>query len=172
MKKSLLCFLSFVTFSLFAQNATVSKLSYSEVVEVKAASAKILNERATDFLQAKRMDVKTIPNAINSIGTLNVTYTSIKKGPESGYVKFTFRITIKDGKYKIEMSDFKHEGIQGKSSGGAIDLEKPECGETLITKSSWMTIKDQTPVLLKTFVQELKTKMENPAKATPANTDF
>ena len=172
MKMYILLFATIFTLPLMAQNEVADKVSYSDVVAVSGASAKTLTDRATSFLQSKKVEPKTVGNTVTGIVALPVAYTSVKKGPESGFVKFSFKATIKDGKYKIDLTDFKHEGIQGKSSGGSIDLLNPECGETHITKGSWITIKEQTQEKLKVFVQELKTKMDNPAKVAPANTDF
>jgi len=172
MKMYILFFATFLTLPLMAQNDVAGKVGHSEVVVVVGASAKTLTDRVTAFLQSKRVEPKIVGNIVTGIGSLSVAYTSVKKGPESGYVKFVFKTTIKDGKYKIDLTDFKHEGIQGKSSGGSIDLPNPECGETHITKGSWITIKEQAQEKLKVFVQELKTKMDNPAKVAPASTDF
>lgn len=172
MKTSVLLFAIFLTLPVFAQTDVAGKVGHSEVVEVTGATAKTLTARAASFMESKRIEPRTVGNAVSGIGTLTVAYTSVKKGPESGHVKFGLRITIKDGKYKIDLTDFKHEGIQGKSSGGSIDLANPECGETHITKGSWITIKEQTQDKMKAFVQELKTKMDNPTKSAPENTDF
>jgi hypothetical protein len=172
MKMNILFFAVFLTLPVLAQTDVASKIGHSEVVEVAGAKAKTLTARATAFMESKRIEPKAIANAMSGIGTLSVAYTSVKKGPETGNVKFGLKITIKDGKYKIDLSDFKHEGIQGKSSGGSVDLAQPECGETHITKASWITIKEETQTKMQAFVQELKTKMDNPAKTAPANTDF
>jgi hypothetical protein len=172
MKMYILIFAVFLTLPVFAQTDVAGKIGHSDVMEVAGATAKTLSARATAFMESKRIESRTIGNAVSGIGTLTVAYTSVKKGPETGNVKFGMKITIKDGKYKIDLTDFKHEGIQGKSSGGSVDLAQPECGETHITKASWITIKAETQSKMKAFVQELKTKMDNPAKAAPANNDF
>ena len=70
------------------------------------------------------------------------------------------------------MTDFKHVGIQGKSSGGPIELEAPECGEAQISKAAWSQIKELTQTQLKSYVAELKKKMDNPAKAVAPSSDF
>ena len=105
-------------------------------------------------------------------GVFNVSYPSVKKGTDVGQVKFNFKVSVKDGKYKMDLTNFRHEGIHGKSSGGSIDLEKAECGEAQILHSAWVQIKEQTQDQMKSFVQELKKKMDNPGKVTPVNNDF
>ena len=172
MKMYNLFFAVFLTLPAFAQTDLASKIGHSEVVEVAGASAKTLTIRATSFMESKKIETRTIGNTVSGIGALSVAYTSVKKGPETGNVKFALKITIKDGKYKIDLTDFKHEGIQGKSSGGSVDLEKAECGESHITKGSWAMIKTETSAKMKVFVQELKIKMDYPAKVAPVNTDF
>lgn len=162
--------MAFVSMPLFAQDN--AKLSHSEVVEVAGANAKTLTDRATTFMKLKKIEPRTMANTISGIGTLTVAYTSVKKGAESGFIKFGIKMMIKDGKYKIDLTDFRHEGMQGKSAGGPLDLAKPECGPAQITDASWAKIKTDAPELMKAFVQELKTKMDNPVKATPVNTDF
>lgn len=170
MIKSLLCAIALVPMVLVAQNA--AKVVHSEIVEVKGATAQTLTSRATTFLQLKKIEAKTVGNVLSGVGTLTVSYPSIKKGTESGFVKFNLKMMIKDGKYKVDLTDFKHEGMHGKSSGGPIELEKPECGEAQISGVGWAAIKEQTQVQLKAFVQEMKIKMDHPVKTPPPSTDF
>ncbi len=156
---------------LVAQPST-TKMGHSEIVDVKGATAATLTTRAKDFMTLKRIESKTVGNTISGTGTFTVSYQSVKKGTENGHVKFEIKLMVKDGKYKMDLTDFKHEGIQGKSTGGSLDLEKPECGETQITTAAWASIKEQAQAQLKAFVQELKTKMDHPAKKAPVNSDF
>ncbi len=171
MIRNLLFFLALLPMSIFAQDAP--KVSHTEVVEVAGASAKTLTDRANTFMTLKRIEAKTVGNVVSGIGSLTVSYQSIKFGVDKGFVKFDMKIMLKDGKYKIDLSDFKHEGMHGKSSGGSIDLEKPECGDAQIYPAAWATIKSQTQEQLKIFLLELKKKMANPVKTVaPSTTDF
>lgn len=173
MKKYILLTMAFFTMSLIAQNNVVVKIGHTEIVDVAGATAQILTSRATTFLKSKKIDSKVAGINITGTGSFTVSYPSVKRGmTESGYVKFFVKILVKDGKYKIDLSDFKHEGIKGQSAGGSIDLEKPVCGETQISNAAWAKIKEQAQEQLKSFVQELKNNMDNPAKSTPAPADF
>ena len=173
MIKYLLFFAALLPVSLIAQNTVDGKVGYSEVVEVKGATAATFTDRANTFMKIKKIEPKTVGNVISGTGAFKVTYTSVKKGSESGYVKFAIKIMVKDGKYKVDLSNFIHEGIQGMSSGGSIDLERAECGDAQILHGSWIKIKEQTQEQLTAFVKELKTKMDNPVKAAPTSTtDF
>lgn len=172
MKNYLIPIIAFFPMLLFAQTDGASKTGHSEVVEVKNATAKILTERASNYLALKKIEAKTIGSVVSGTGVFNVTYASIKKGFDQGHVKFKIKIMIKDGKYKMDLTDFIHEGIHGKSSGGSIDLEKPECGEVQIMATAWSAIKSQTQDHIKAFVKELKVKMDNPVKAAAPSSDF
>ena len=172
MIKYILFLTTFLPMSLLAQTTEGTKTGHSEVVEVKGATAKTLTDRANTFMQLKRIEAKTAGNIISGTGTFTVSYPSVKKGTEAGHINFNIKIMIKDGKYKLDLTDFKHVGIHGRSSGGSVDLEKPEAGESQITNEAWVKIKEQTKEQMKSFVQELKTKMDHPAKKAPANTDF
>jgi hypothetical protein len=172
MIKYMLTVAAFLPLSLMAQTDPTGKVSYSEIVEVKGATTATLMDRANTFLTLKKIENKKVGTTITGVGALNVAYTSIKKGPENGLVKFNLKLMIKDGKYKMDMTDFKHEGIMGKSTGGPIELEKPECGEAQLSPASWAAIKEQTQTQLKAFVQELKIKMDNPAKKVAPSSDF
>ncbi len=163
---------AFLPLLLFAQNESQGKYVYSEVVEVKNSTAKILTTRAMDFLTFKKVEAKTVGNIISGIGTFNVTYPSVKKGFDVGHVKFNIKIMVKDGKYKLDLTNFRHEGIHGKSSGGPLELEKAECGEAQIMATAWEKIKEQTQEQIKTYVKELKTKMGNPVKVAAPSSDF
>jgi len=171
MIKYILFIVTLLPLSLIAQN-DAAKVAHSEVVEVAGASVKTLTDRANTFMSIKRIEAKTTGNVISGIGSLLVSYPSIKFGTDQGYVKFNLKIIVKDGKYKIDLTDFRHEGMQGKSTGGSIDLEKPECGEVQITNAAWAKIKAQTQEQLQAFVQELKKKMGNAAKVAAPNNDF
>lgn len=171
MIKYILFLTAFLPMFLFAQDAG-TKIGHSEVIDVKGATAKTLTDRANTFLQIKKFTPKTTGFIVSGTGVFNINYPSVKKGFEVGQVKFNIKIMIKDGKYKLDLTNFKHEGIHGRSSGGSVDLEKPECGDTQITNEAWLKIKEETQVQLKAFVQELKIKMDNPVKTPPPSTDF
>lgn len=172
MIKYILFVAALLPFSLVAQTNTAGKIGHSEVVEVKGATASTLTSRATAFLQSKKIEAKTVGTTISGEGAFVVSYPSVKKAMENGYVKFKVKIMVKDGKYKVDLTDFHHEGMQGRSSGGPLELEKPECGEVQLLYGSWIKIKEQNQEHLKAFVQDLKTKMDNPTKAAPATSDF
>lgn len=174
MKKYILFLTTLFTSSLVSQNTTVTKVGHSEIVEVSGATAQVLSSRATTYLKSKKVETKVAGIAISGTGSFTVSYPSVKKGmTESGYVKFNIKIMVKEGKYKIDLSEFRHEGIKGQSAGGSIDQEKPICGETQISNVAWLKIKEQNQEHLKNFIAELKSNMENPSKSTPAATsDF
>jgi hypothetical protein len=172
MIKYILFAVAFLPMTLTAQNTVAPKLGFSEIVDVKSATAKTLMDRANTFMQVKKIEPKIAGTIISGTGSFTMSYPSVKKGFESGMVKFGIKIMVKDGKYKVDLTNFVHEGIQGRSSGGSIDLEKPECTYTQITSEAWAKIKEQTQEQLKAFVQELKTKMDNPVKVAPPSSDF
>lgn len=172
MKNYLFAIAVFLPMLLFAQNDAAKKTGYSEVAEVKNSTAKILTGRASNFLALKKIEAKTVGSVVSGTGIFNVSYPSVKKGFDIGHVKFNIKIMIKDGKYKMDLTDFRHEGIHGKSSGGSIDLEKAECGEAQIMATAWAAIKAQAQDQLKTFVKELKVKMDNPVKVSAPSSDF
>lgn len=171
MIKHLLTVVAFLPMAVMAQN-NLGKIGFTEVVDVAGATASTLSTRANTFLNSKKIETKTVGNTISGIGTFTVAYPSVKKATENGYVKFDAKIMVKDGKYKVDLTNFRHEGMQGRSTGGSLDLDKPECGEAQLTATAWVKIKEQNQSLLDSFVQELKTKMNNPVKTAAPSSDF
>jgi len=170
MLKKMLFVVALLPMSLIAQVA--GKVGHSEVVEVKGAAASTLTSRANTFLTKKKIEAKTAGTVISGTGTFIVAYPSIKFGTDKGNVHFNLKLMVKDGKYKMDLTDFKHEGMHGKSSGGSIDLEKPECGEVQLSGAAWGQIKEQTLDQLQAFVMELKKNLDNPTKAAAPSSDF
>ncbi len=147
----------------FAQNnppidETTKKISFTEVVNVDKGEKSKMSTKAKQWAESKGYVIKSITlESMNATGKLNVSYPSVVKGKmENGQVKFDIIIQFKDGKYKYNFTNFIHEGLKGKSNGGALELVEAECGRAQIANGSWNKIKSDTFVELEKIIPELK----------------
>lgn len=140
-----------------------NKISYSEVVIVPAVSKQELFHRATmwftlNFKSSKDVVQLSDENSGEIIGkgSFNVDYTGLG-AKNIGFVSFTILVSVKDGKYKYQITDFWHDGgVSNVKSPGDLLIEKP--GWT-ITKGAWLGVKEQTKSNVSNIIESLKISM-------------
>jgi hypothetical protein len=157
MYKKLCLFVIFFCGYAIAQS---SEMAFSNVITVENAQKSVLITRAKMFLESKKYDIKVEGDAVKGKGKFVVEYPSVVKGKtEKGEVYFNIAVMCKDGRYKYEINDFKHLGINGRASGGSLNLSDPECGKAQIALSSWNKIKSDTNENVKKLIDELQKNM-------------
>lgn len=162
-----------LTFRISAQdlplNPETNKVTYSEVIEVKGASKDDLYLRAKNWALSNSYKPKTDRKAEGSYitkGQFTVQYPSPMKGMNhSGKVTFTMSISLKDGKYRYEMTDFIHESDRG--NGGKLENTDPACGKYTLVPAGWSKIKSLTPDEVEKIIKSLKEAMDSNYSAQP-----
>lgn len=130
MKKLLLIALLLIAFSSFAQQAvnmpkdsTTSKVAYIEVVEAEGVTAAELYSRAREWVSTSyksannvlQMDDKQEGKLIGKAYQDFVVPTAISKVTEQMW--YTFKIYVKDNKYRYEITDIYSKGYPTQSNG-------------------------------------------------------
>ncbi|MFQ3575812.1 MAG: DUF4468 domain-containing protein [Cytophagales bacterium] len=152
-----------LSITLFSQN---SPMSFSEVVTVEKAEKQALLTRAKMFFESKKYDLKVEGDQLKGIGKFVLEYPSVVKGKmERGEVHYDIVIACKDGRYKYELTKFRHVGINGKSNGGPLELPDAECGRAQIAAGSWAKIKTDTQEEVKKILSSLQNNMIEISKA-------
>lgn len=78
-------------------------------------------------------------------------------------VDFTLSIYLKDGRYKYELTDFNHVSYKSGYSGGALEDEKPNCGNFNMMKKGWIDVKEQAQSNANAIIADLKLTMNKKA---------
>ena len=154
-----------------AQKADPDTLSFSYVgvEQVESASAKVLQGRAKllvaeAFKSAK--DVIQLDDGDAGILIVKGNIVPVVKAPlmgsiDYGFVRFTLKIQVKDGRYKYTFSDFNHEAYErNMGSGGDLTNKKPACGTFVMTKGYWRQIKTYTDEQVVSLIARLDGAMK------------
>lgn len=173
MKKLLLAILLILPFCISAQENWM----FSEVVEVKDASANDLHLRckswfATSFKDSRNVLVSdNIETGMIANASIQVNFKSAMM-MRTGHVKFRMEIYFKEGRYKYELKDFTHEDTNGSNypgEGGSLTNEKPSCGTISMTMRDWKIIKEITGGEVTALIESLKTKMNSQIESQKDN---
>lgn len=71
-------------------------------------------------------------------------------------IDFTLKVQVKDGRYKYWISNFNHKSYKDGYSGGALENEKPACGNFNMVKKGWIEVKEIADQNAKKIVKSLK----------------
>ncbi len=167
----------------FAQNnelpidPTSNKINFNEVVKVnESTKANDIYDRAFAWVQSKKYKMISSDKASGTIvceATAPVVYPGPRVGMnDKGIVKFIITISAKDGRYRYEMTNFKHEGAGGKGNGGNLELAKAECGKYVLPDAGWAKIKKDTPAIVKDIITDLKVGIEPQGAPAPLKSDW
>jgi hypothetical protein len=172
MKKLIAGIALLISISIQAQNWPIdketNKILFTDVIKVDSVSQDELFLRAHEWCAKSYNDSKEViqlndKNAgkIVGKGAFRVTVKAIGMVYAGGYVKYTFSIAVKEGRFKYEISDFYHtkEGSDMAADGGSLENEKPVCGTFMITKSYWSQIKSQAYDNTIALIESLNTFM-------------
>lgn len=159
--------------SVFCQKVTfpiddkTGQITYSEVVPIEGKSKEDLN------ISAKKWFVNTFKSAQEVIqledrdqgvivgkGNLGVTL-SMLSSQNVGYVRFTVKIEVKEGRYRYSFTDFWHEvGSSTAVSPGDLRASKPGGGLLSMGMKNWNGIKEQTDQNVKAMIASLAKDMQ------------
>lgn len=79
----------------------------------------------------------------------------------NGFIKFTFKIQCKQGRYKYSVYDFIHISTKGDGySGGALELETPACGRFSLALRGWDDLRIKTYYDTKDMLKDLEKNMK------------
>ncbi|MFN3402956.1 MAG: DUF4468 domain-containing protein [Cytophagaceae bacterium] len=172
--------LGFLLFSLisfsYAQNLPLDpetkKITYSEVVNLEGNKDE-LYQRAKNWALSNgykaKVDSKEEGRFV-ATGQMSVTYPSPVRGMNhTGVVKFLLTISVKDGKYKYDLTEFIHESQKG--NGGKLEGDMPECGKYTLTLDGWKVIKTKTSEEAPKIINGLKSNMA-PVAPVKKNEDW
>jgi hypothetical protein len=81
-----------------------------------------------------------------------------------GYIDFTVKLFFKDGRYKYQFTDFRHDPLHDGNSFGLITTEAEYPGKMALTSKSWRKwiwndIKDQIDLNVKAMEKSLTEEM-------------
>lgn len=181
MRKTILAFIIFTAISMtvFGQET----LTYTEVVQVDSVSKDELYNRAKLWLANTYVNSKAVLQIDNKeegqiICKALMIYTpKIFSGSEQtkGTIRYTFKIYLKDGRYKYEITDFFHDpdgNEYGKFGVGTVTTAK-ECPDPKPMAKGWSNniwndIKSQIGLNVNSLIFTLKDCM---AKTTESKND-
>ncbi len=86
-----------------------------------------------------------------------------------GKVEFTVKIQMKDGRCKYWFNNFYHSSYKEGYSGGALENEKPLCGNFNMMKKGWIKVKEMTYSYVKSMIASLRNTLSG--IKTDANKD-
>ncbi len=129
---------------------------YSEVVHVDGASKSELYQRALEWVTSTFNTPKSaIQIQDKEAGNIVCKGSFDIPLPAEDYVFFTFRIIVKDGRYKYILKDMYHEGTynHGRTrNAGALVDDKPDCGRAHMAMWYWRKIKAKAELRAKALV--------------------
>ena len=168
--------LIFLLFSTIIYGQSSEAIKYMEVVELDSTrTAKNLYSQARMwFAETYRSskDVIQLEDKENGriIGKGNIKYESnifVGSTGTRGWINYTISISVKDGKYKYEITNFMHEGNSLNSQGAfsfdliTTDKECPkEVGNKNWRNKVYIDIKKQIELKTNTIISSLKEYMK------------
>ena len=183
--KKLITFLILVSsISIYGQvslpiDDTSKRAVFTEVVQLDSVGTESIYNRAKLFVANNYNSAKTVTDLsdekLHSIVIKAYTTTHFKSWagvyPAGGF-NYTLKIYCKDGRYKYEITDLIHTGIYdtvNKSSGGAIENNKPDGGTFNTTKKQWDYIRKDCISNIEELIRTLKKSMSNPSEIESEN---
>jgi hypothetical protein len=132
-------------------------------------------DRAFSWAQNNKFRITQMDKAngvMTCEGAFPVTYPGPRVGMnDNGLVKFTVTVNAKDGRYKYEITNFKHEGAKGKGNGGPLESKSAECGKFVLPDGGWAKIKKDTANKMTDIINDLKASI-SPQGNAPAKEDW
>ena len=152
------------------------KILYTEVIKVTDNSNKTaIYDRAFSWAQNNKYKITQMDkeNGVMSCeGSFPVTYPGPRVGMnDNGVVKFTVTVNAKDGRYKYDITNFKHEGGKGKGNGGPLELKSAECGKFVLPDGGWAKIKKDTAAKMKEVINDMQLSI-SPQGEAPVKSDW
>lgn len=136
-------------------------IEYTELVTVESSlTQKILYSKAKDwFDKAFKSSDNVIQKDDKEEGIIiGKGIIPVKGGMylTDGKIDFTLKVQVKDGRYKYWISNFSHKSYKEGYSGGALENEKPACGNFNMVKKGWTEVKEIADQNAKKIIKSLK----------------
>lgn len=154
----------------FAKKKKETKLT--EVIATDSVPVSELVKRAIAWAKLEAPTYKK-GNASNSDSKVELIASFPVKpkelNPQVDYTgKVTMKVVIecKVSKYRYTVSEIKHIAKNGRSSGGSVDLDVPECGSMGMTDLVWKKLKGEMLAGAAKVANDIKIAMTN----TPTET--
>jgi hypothetical protein len=125
------------------------EIKLTGVIPTDSATVAALMKRATAWakLEAptyKKTNATSTSSKLECIASFPVKPKEIN--PQVDYTgKVTMKVVIecKDSKYRYTVNEIKHISKNGRSSGGSVDLDVPECGSMGMTDIVWKKLRGE-----------------------------
>lgn len=148
-------------------------VDYSGVVEVASTTQDQLYARAFDWIAKTHSATAATALQDKDKGKITVQGTTHPhyRGNEFGSVTHTFSIYVKDGKYKYDFTNFRHDYVVAGEHGGDASLgpfenEEPKKMVMMagLMHRVWNSIRNETDVQVKEMVASLDASMQGKVK--------
>jgi hypothetical protein len=147
----------------FAKKKAETKLT--EVIPTDSVPASELLMRATawaklEALSYKKTNATSSDSKVECIASFPVKPKELN--PQVDYTgKVTMKVVIecKSSKYRYTVSEIKHVSKNGRSSGGSVDANVPECGSMGMTDVVWKKLRGEMLAGAAKVVFDLKAAM-------------
>jgi len=155
-------------------NSETRKVEYSDLVKVDS-----ILTRDQLFTRAREWMVSTFKTSkdvlqIDDKGTgtiMGKCNLEIKDQTHlrNGYIMFSVKIQVKDGRFKYWVNDLEHFTFSGLMNGGSLDNEKPSVKPAYMSTKTWGQIKSQAGTDIPELIKSLKAQMSKPVSANSDN---
>lgn len=147
------------------------QVTYTGVVEVPGATQAQLYSRAFEWVAKRYNSAKDVvqmqDKESGKIVVKGITTGHAAKGHEYGTVTHTFSLYMKDGKYKYDITNFRHEYFAtgryaGDYSLGPFEDDEPKLKMALANgaiKKSWNILRRNTEADIKALITDLEATM-------------
>jgi hypothetical protein len=148
-------------------------VDYSAVVEVAGATQDQLYTRAYDWVTKTYAATAASALQDKEKGRLTVQGTTHPhyRGNEFGIVTHTFSIYVKEGKYKYDFTNFRHDYVVtgpqgGNASLGPFENEEPKKMVVMagLMHRVWNSIRNETDGQVKVLIADLEASMQGKTK--------
>jgi hypothetical protein len=131
----------------FAKKKPETKIT--EVIPTDSVAASELVARAAKWIKADAEGYKKTNGTATDSKAECIASFPVKPKELNPQVDYTGKVTMKvvveckTSKYRYTISEIKHVSKSGKSSGGSVDLEVPECGSMGMTDLVWKKLRGE-----------------------------
>jgi hypothetical protein len=138
----------------------------TEVINTDSVSASELLKRAVNFVKLesiKYSKTNGVTTGSKAEFTANFPVKPKSLNPETDYTgKLSMKVAVecKDNKYRYTITQLKHISLNGRTSGGSIDNEVPECGSMGMSDVTWKKLKGEMLKGANVVLADLKEAMQ------------
>ncbi len=155
-------------------NEQTGKVTFLKVVDAEGLSAKKLYQLTKEWAESKgfTLQEEVVADEVVYKASTKVYYPSADGGgtTDEGIVHFSFSGFFKDGKYRLIVTDFTHEGDGKLPDGGKLENQTPECGKIKMSGRGWVTIKNKTRENIEELIADIQRVIKE-VENDPANND-